>query len=95
MVRYGYDTHGDLIATTDADGNTARLERDPMGRVVAAVTPSGHRTTYHYDEKSGLLASRINPDGGTWSYEYTTGGRLTATVDPIGRADHHRTRDAR
>ncbi|GAA3619405.1 DUF6531 domain-containing protein [Microlunatus ginsengisoli] len=83
-VAYDYDAHGDLIATTDADGNTARLERDPAGRVTAAVTPSGRRTSYGYDPVSGLLISRLNPDGGLWAYEYTSGGRLTATVDPLG-----------
>ncbi|HET8970779.1 MAG TPA: hypothetical protein VFN19_06960, partial [Candidatus Nanopelagicales bacterium] len=83
-IGYDYDERGDLVATTDADGNCARLERDPLGRVTAAVTPSGRRTTYTYDPVSGLLAARVNPDGGTWRYEYTTGGRLTATIDPSG-----------
>ncbi|BAK34420.1 hypothetical protein MLP_14060 [Microlunatus phosphovorus NM-1] len=84
VLRYDYDERGDLVATTDADGNCARLERDAVGRVTAAITPSGRRTTYAYDPDSGLLAIRVNPDGGTWRYEYTTGGRLTATVDPMG-----------
>lgn len=84
VVRFGYDAHGDLVATTDAHDNTARLERDPAGRVTAAVTPSGARTTFAYHEGSGLLASRTDPDGGTWSYEYTSGGRLNATIDPTG-----------
>ena len=95
IVRYDYDQHGDLAAVIDADGNTARLERDALGRVTAAVTPSGHRTTYVYDPVTGLLVARVNPDGGTWRYEYTTAGRLTAIVDPIGGADQHRTRPAR
>ena len=84
VVRYDYDTHGELTAVIDADGNAARLERDDLGRVTAAITPSGQRTSYDYDTVTGLLAGRTNPDGGTWRYEYTTGGRLTATVDPMG-----------
>ncbi|HET8970439.1 MAG TPA: DUF6531 domain-containing protein, partial [Candidatus Nanopelagicales bacterium] len=84
VIRYHYDERGDLVATTDADGNCARLERDALGRVTAAITPSGRRTTFGYDPVSGLLSNRVNPDGGTWRYEYTTGGRLTATVDPMG-----------
>ena len=47
----------------DADGATARLERDDLGRVTAAITPSGHRTTYVWDPTSGLLAERVGPDG--------------------------------
>ena len=84
VVRFTYDTHGDLVATTNAVGATARLERDDLGRVTAAITPSGHTTTYTYDPASGLLAERRNPDGGTWRYEYTAGGRLAATIDPLG-----------
>jgi len=84
VVRFTYDEYGDLAGTTNADGHTARLERDDLGRVTAAITPSGQRTTYTYDPASGLLAERVNPDGGTWRYEYTAGGRLAATTDPLG-----------
>ena len=84
VVRFSYDARGDLVGTTNALGATARLERDGLGRVTAAVTPSGHTTTYTYDPASGLLAERRNPDGGTWRYEYTAGGRLAATIDPLG-----------
>ncbi|WP_432477897.1 DUF6531 domain-containing protein [Nocardioides sp. GXQ0305] len=82
-VRFDYDDHGDLVATTDALGNTARLERDTTGRVMAAVTPSGARTSYSYSP-SGHLASRRDPDGAVWRYEHTTAGRLSAVVDPTG-----------
>ncbi len=82
-VRFSYDDHGDLVATTDARGNTARLERDTTGRVKTAITPSGARTSYSY-APSGLLASRRDPDGAVWHYEHTTAGRLSAVVDPTG-----------
>lgn len=85
-VTHTYDAHGDLVATTDADGNAARLERDDAGRVTAAITPSGHRTTFSYDAR-GALASKTTPDGAVWAYEFTAGGRATATTDPYG----HRT----
>ncbi|HHU39598.1 MAG TPA: type IV secretion protein Rhs [Propionibacterium sp.] len=82
-VTHTYDAHGDLVATTDAEGHSARLERDGAGRVTAAVTPSGHRTTFAYDSR-GVLASKTAPDGGVWAYEHTAGGRLSATIDPYG-----------
>nr|WP_281369037.1 hypothetical protein [Nocardioides ungokensis] len=50
--------------------------------MVAAITPSGHRTTYTYDPVTGLLASRRDPDGATWRYEHTTAGRLAAPPTP-------------
>ena len=82
-VRFGYDEHGDLVATTDADGNTARLERDVVGRVTAAITPSGNRTTYTYDA-AGWLTSRRDPDGAVWRFEHTGAGRVSAVTDPLG-----------
>ncbi len=84
VVSFAYDEHGDLVSTTDADGNAARLERDQAGRVVAAVTPSGHRTTFAFDDETGLLGTRVDPDGATWSYEHTVDGRVSAVTDPLG-----------
>ncbi len=81
---FTYDEHGELETTTDAEGNVARLERDAAGRVTAAVTPTGQRTTYAYDPASGMLAERVGPDGATWRYERTAAGRLAAVTDPTG-----------
>ncbi len=83
-VGFGYDEHGDLVSTTDALGHVARLERDHAGRVVAAVSPSGARTAYSYDDATGLLVSRRDADGARWRFEHTTAGRLRAVVDPTG-----------
>lgn len=83
VLRFGYDAHGDLISTTNADGDVARLERDDAGRLVAAVTPSGHRTTYSYDD-TGRLVARQDADGGVWRFEHTAAGRLSAQIAPDG-----------
>ena len=82
-VSFAYDEHGDLLATTDAEGNTARLERDVLGRVTAAITPLGHRTVFRYDG-TGPLLSRRDPTGAVWRFEHSSGGRLTAVTDPTG-----------
>lgn len=80
-----YDDHGDLVAIEDAAGHRATLDRDAVGRIVAATTPLGHRTTYTWAGE--LLASRTDPDGAVWHYEYSPAGRPVAVVDPLG----HRT----
>lgn len=82
-ISYEHDAYGDLVATTNALGETARLDRDAAGRVVTAISPSGKRTTFAYDER-GALAVRTDPDGGTWGFEHSAAGRLSATIDPYG-----------
>ncbi len=81
-LAFGYDEHGDLVSTTNSAGDTARLEHDASGRVVAAVTPRGHRTAYTYGPAG--LSERRDPDGSTWRFEHTAGGRLSVVVDPTG-----------
>ena len=83
-VEFGYDDHGDLVSSTNAAGDTARLERDGAGRVVAAVTPLGNRTVFDYDESTGLLTTRTDPTGARWRFEHTAAGRLSAVIDPYG-----------
>lgn len=78
-----YDGHGDLVATENATGDVATIERDHAGRPVVATSPSGARTTFTHDA-AGLLVSRRDADGATWRYEHTTGGRVSAVVDPLG-----------
>ncbi|GAA2710696.1 DUF6531 domain-containing protein [Actinoplanes palleronii] len=82
-VDFGFDDAGRLVATTDADGNTARLERDGLGRVVAAITPLGRRTTFEYGP-GGHLVAQTDPDGARWQCEYSRAGRATARIDPLG-----------
>ncbi|PPI48668.1 type IV secretion protein Rhs [Rathayibacter toxicus] len=82
-VRFHYDEHGELIATTNAEGQTARLERDAAGRVTAAVSPSGARTQLRYDD-AGRLVSHRDALGATWRYEHDSGSRVSAIIDPLG-----------
>jgi len=78
-----YDAFGELVATTNALGDTARIERDAAGRPAAAISPTGSRTEYRYDA-AGLLESRQDADGAVWRFEHTAGGRISAVVDPLG-----------
>jgi RHS repeat-associated protein len=92
-LAFEFDADGNIVASIDADGNAARVERDAAGLPVAAVTPLGHRTTFTYDDDGRLLA-REDPAGGVWRYEYTAAGRPTALIDPTGgreeiRYDEH------
>ncbi|NII40584.1 RHS repeat-associated protein [Curtobacterium flaccumfaciens] len=80
---FAYDGFGDLVAITNALGETSRTERDAAGRPTAAVSPSGARTGFRYDA-AGLLVQRTEPDGAEWRFEHDDAGRLTGIVDPTG-----------
>lgn len=82
-VDLAYDSFGELVATTNALGATARIERDGAGRPTAAISPTGARTEYRYDG-AGLLVSRQDADGAVWQFEHTVGGRISAVIDPLG-----------
>ncbi len=82
-IGFEYDTFGDLIATRNAAGETARIMRDQAGRPVTAVSPSGAETRFSYDA-AGVLVRRVDPDGAVWSFEHDTAGRTTAMVAPDG-----------
>lgn len=82
-VEFDYDQYGDLVATRNAVGDTARILRDEAGRPAAGITPSGAETRFTYNA-AGLLARREDPDGAIWSFEYDDAGRITASVAPDG-----------
>ena len=82
VLRFDYDEHGDPTATTNANGDCARLSYDASGRVVAATTPSGRRTEFVHGPHG--ITERHDPDGAIWTFEHTAGGRLAATIDPTG-----------
>jgi len=88
QLRFEFDVDGN-VATIDADGNVARTERDAAGRVIAAVTPLGRRTTFAYDDR-GMPVERRDPGGGVWHYEHTTAGRLASVTDPTGAREEIR-----
>jgi RHS repeat-associated protein len=88
-LRFEFDEDGNIVASTDADGNVARVERDAAGLVTAAITPLGRRTTFVHDAQ-GRPLQRRDPSGAVWRYEYSPAGRLTGLVDPTGARDEIR-----
>ncbi|WP_461173928.1 DUF6531 domain-containing protein [Arthrobacter sp. Z1-9] len=82
-VEFAYDGFGDLVATRNAAGDTARIVRDDAGRPVAEISPSGAEARFTYDA-AGLLVRREDPDGAVWSFEHGSGGRTTACIAPDG-----------
>lgn len=49
------------------------------------VAPNGYNITFRYHTQSGLLLSKVERGGSTYSYDYDGEGRLTRTVLPTGQ----------
>ena len=82
-ARWEYD-NGDLREYALDAGElrrSARLTRDPVGRVVAAVA-DGSDQRFAYDAAGQLVSA------GELSFEYDAGGRLVRERGPSGRRDY-------
>lgn len=82
-IELSYDEAGDLIATTNSNGDTARLIRDHAGRIVKAISPLGNTTHFSYND-AGLLVALQDAEGARWKYTHDAAGRITAVTDPYG-----------
>jgi YD repeat-containing protein len=88
-LSFEFDADGNVVASTDGDGNVTRIERDAAGLPAASVSPLGRRTTFTYDD-GGRLVERQDPGGAVWRYEYSAAGRPIAVVDPTGAREEVR-----
>ena len=80
-----YDTHGNLLATTDALDQTTRWHYNHQGLPITLVDPRGHTWRREYDDR-GNLVSATDPLGATYDYRYDPRGNLLEARDPLGRS---------
>ena len=99
--RFIYDELDRVVATVDGLGNLSQHRYDSRGNEVERIDPLGNvvRTEYDlYNRRAAttqVLTSTGLGDGNviatsTTRHEYDDGGRLTGTVDPLGRRVRHR-----
>jgi RHS repeat-associated protein len=83
-----YDPDQNLIASTDADGNTTSYTYDAADEQTAVRRADGTtlRTTYWPD---GMVKEQIDGAGHATLYEYDPLGRKSAVTDPLGRITHY------
>jgi RHS repeat-associated protein len=58
LTRYAYDTLGNLIRLTDAQGNVKTMTYDALGRKLHMVDPDKGEMSYTYDDGGNLLVTR-------------------------------------
>jgi RHS repeat-associated protein len=92
VVKYKYDSHGDLESLTDPLGRTWRYGYDSHGDRTGETDPEGDKRTWEYDEDSRVIA-RVSARGnakGAEASRYTTKterdaqGRPLTITDPLG-----------
>ncbi len=89
LLRYfSYDSNDRLVYIYDRGMNRTTIERDFNGVPTAIISPDGIRTELTVDFQNRLKEVRY-PDGGYYSFEYSSGGLETAKVDPNGNRYEH------
>ena len=84
-LQYGYDSYGDLVSVTDADGNVTRFTYDtnhtllevcydPLGR-------EGERTEYDQD---GRVVGVIDAQGAETTLNHDVAAKMDQTVNALG-----------
>ncbi|MFO1418836.1 MAG: PKD domain-containing protein [Methylotetracoccus sp.] len=89
LYRFAYDPQGRLIAATDQNGLSVKIERDSLGNATGIVAPFGQRTALGYDDM-GYLSSLRNEAGEAFLMEYSKEGLLAQFTTPEGHASTFR-----
>jgi RHS repeat-associated protein len=91
VKRYEYDARGYRIREIDALGHATTFTYDANGnRLTQARTRTVRGaletlTTTDVHDRLGRLVETTDPDGSTFKTEYDALGRVTATIDKLGR----------
>jgi RHS repeat-associated protein len=83
--QFSYDSSGQLITVTDANGNVSSIQRDSAEHPTAIIGPFGQRTTFTLDS-NGYLSEILDPAGHATRLTHSSSGLLTTLVDPNGNA---------
>jgi RHS repeat-associated protein len=81
---YSYDPLGQLVATTNGEGEIETFAYDTFGNVVRSEDGLGHATLSTYDSEGNLL-TYTDPEGNKTTYAYDAWNRLkTDTITLAG-----------
>ena len=79
-----YDSLGNLLTSTDANGKTTEYAYDPNGNLIQVTDALNQITHYAYDAMDRLI-SQTDPLGNTTQFSYDALGRLTKKTDALNK----------
>jgi YD repeat-containing protein len=79
-----HDARGNLTAVIDVDGSAMRITYDDADRAVRVVSRSGAEWRYDFDEVTGDLLTRHDPDGLRQSWTWDALARPLTDTDRTG-----------
>jgi YD repeat-containing protein len=82
-----YDSYGDVLTSTDAQGFVTQYTYDDLGNVIQTVEAAGTsqaRTTSNIYDAYGELVSSTDGLGNVTTYTYDANGNKTSVTDPLG-----------
>lgn len=82
-----YDSVGNLVSTTDANGEVEHYHYDHLGRPVRIVDAQGGETLLQYDARDNLL-SVTDPEGRLTQYRYDVNDQVVAEIKPSGERQY-------
>lgn len=82
VVSSTFDSLGNVLTTTDANGKTAEFAYDPNGNRIQATDALNEVTHYAYDAMDRLI-TQIDPLGNKTQFSYDALGRLTTKTDAL------------
>lgn len=83
-VKIEYDSDGNKIKQTDANGNVSTYTYDGKGNMLSATNALGQTNTYTYTADLNLLSSVKDPKGFLTTVEYDSKGNITKITEPDG-----------
>jgi RHS repeat-associated protein len=80
---YKYDRFGNMISSTDPEGNKTEMEYDEWGNRIRVTDPLGNSQLFYYDNANNLIKS-VDPLGNKSQFVYDKNNNRKASLDANG-----------
>jgi RHS repeat-associated protein len=86
VMRWSYDSKGNLVTNIDAAGQVSRYAYDSSGNRISFTDANNHMTTFGYDQYNNRT-NITDALGHATGFTHDLVGRLTGRTDALGRSE--------